>query len=56
MTTQSLDKLHLAFVVGIMLLVINILITYDLIDILYLLFIVVCYIRFICIRMKVRLS
>lgn len=52
MTTQSLDKLHLAFVVGIMLLVINVFITYDLIDFIYLLFMAVCYVRFIYIRKK----
>lgn len=49
-TDKRLDVMHLAFVVGIMILLVNIFISFNVIDLVYLLFVFLCYIRFIVIR------
>lgn len=51
-TYKKLDVMHLVFVVGIMILLVNIIVSFNIIDLIYLLFVIIFYIRFIIIRKK----
>ncbi len=55
-TYKRLDVMHLVFGVGIMILVVNLLITFNLIDLIYLLFVIGCYIRFIFLKIESKKS
>lgn len=49
-TNNKIDVTHLVFVVGIIILTINLAIHFVVVDLIYLLFIVACYIKFVLIR------
>jgi len=49
-TMKKIDVTHLGFVVGIMILVTNYVMSLELIDLIYLMFVVGCYLRLIHIR------
>ena len=49
-TDKKVDVMHLLFVVGIIVLIINLIMTFTALDLIYLIFIIGCYIKFIMIR------
>ena len=51
---KKLDVMHLVFGVGIVILVVNLLITFNIIDLIYLLFVIGCYIKFIFLKIESR--
>lgn len=55
-TYKGLDVMHLVFGVGIVILVVNLLMTFNIIDLVYLLFVIGCYIKFILIKIESRKS